>query len=141
MSQARGLSMPQFSAARHRVSGWVPGVLASAVVAVAAMFLSQHYGAPVMLMALLLGMAFHFLSQDGRCVAGIELVSTRVLRIAVGLLGAQISFAEIASLGVTPLVTMVAAVILSIVFGLVASRIIGLERSFGILTGGAVSIS
>jgi len=39
-----------------------PGVLACAVVAAAATFLSQHYGAPVMLFALLLGMAMNFLS-------------------------------------------------------------------------------
>jgi uncharacterized integral membrane protein (TIGR00698 family) len=34
-----------------------PGLIASATVAAAATFLSQHYGAPVMLFALLLGMA------------------------------------------------------------------------------------
>src|SRR5215470_8705288 len=102
MKESPSIEAARFSAVRNSVSAWLPGVLASAVVAVAAMFLSQHYGAPVMLMALLLGMAFHFLSQDGRCVAGIELVSTRVLRVAVGLLGAQISFAEMARIGATP---------------------------------------
>ena len=35
-------------------------------------FLSQHYGAPVMLFALLLGMAMNFLSADGPCAPGIE---------------------------------------------------------------------
>src|SRR4051794_8795019 len=35
----------------------VPGFLVSVVVAVAARFLSDHYGAPAMLMALLLGIA------------------------------------------------------------------------------------
>ncbi|HEV8691563.1 MAG TPA: putative sulfate exporter family transporter [Ideonella sp.] len=39
----------------------LPGLLASAVVAAAATFLSQHYGAPVMLFALLLGLAMNFL--------------------------------------------------------------------------------
>ena len=34
-----------------------PGVLACAVVAAAASFLAEHYGAPVMLFALLLGLA------------------------------------------------------------------------------------
>ena len=49
-----------------------PGVLASGVVAAAATFLSQHYGAPVMLFALLLGMAMNFLSADGPCTRGVE---------------------------------------------------------------------
>jgi uncharacterized integral membrane protein (TIGR00698 family) len=140
MTEASGSWTRRVSIARHRAFAWAPGVLASAVVAVAALFLSQHYGAPVMLMALLLGMAFHFLSQHGPCIAGIEFVSTRVLRAAVGLLGAQISFAEIASLGVTPLLTVVAAVILTIGFGLAVARLLRLEGRFGLLTGGAVSI-
>ena len=49
-----------------------PGIAVTAAVAVAAQFLSDHYGAPAMLMALLLGIAFHFLSEEGRCVAGID---------------------------------------------------------------------
>ena len=50
----------------------VPGFLVSFVIAVAAQFLSDHYGAPAMLMALLLGLAFHFLAEEGRCVEGIN---------------------------------------------------------------------
>jgi uncharacterized membrane protein YadS len=46
---------------------YFPGVLVSLIIAVAATFLSEHYGGPVMLFALLLGMAFYFLSQEGPC--------------------------------------------------------------------------
>ena len=70
---------------------YFPGVLVSLIIAIAATFLSERYGGPVMLFALLLGMAFYFLSQEGPCVAGIEFASKRVLRVAVGLLGAQIT--------------------------------------------------
>lgn len=55
------------------LSTYGPGLLVTAAVAMAAQFLSEHYGAPAMLMALLLGIAFHFLAEEGRCVAGIEL--------------------------------------------------------------------
>jgi len=48
-----------------------------------------------MLFALLLGMAFYFLSQEGPCVAGIEFASKRILRVAVGLLGAQITISAV----------------------------------------------
>ncbi len=122
------------------VRGYFPGVLASVIIAIAATFLSEHYGGPVMLFALLLGMAFYFLSQEGRCVAGIELASKRVLRVAVGLLGAQITIAEIMKLGPTPVITVVGAVILTILFGALAARVMGLSRPFGILTSGAVAI-
>ncbi len=119
---------------------YFPGVLVSLIIAVAATFLSEHYGGPVMLFALLLGMAFYFLSQEGRCVAGIELASKTVLRIAVGLLGAQITGAEIMKLGATPVVTVIGAVVLTILFGVLAARVMGLSRRFGILTSGAVAI-
>ena len=81
---------------------YFPGVLVSLIIAVAATFLSEHYGGPVMLFALLLGMAFYFLSQEGPCVAGIEFASKRVLRVAVGLLGAQITISEIMNLARRP---------------------------------------
>jgi uncharacterized membrane protein YadS len=64
-----------------------PGVLACAVVAAAATFLSEHYGAPVMLFALLLGLAMNFLSGDGPCQPGIEFTARTVLRVGVALLG------------------------------------------------------
>jgi pimeloyl-ACP methyl ester carboxylesterase len=40
-----------------------------------------------MLFALLIGMAFHFLHEEGRCVAGIEFASRNILRLGVALLG------------------------------------------------------
>ena len=74
-----------------------PGVLACGVVAAAATFLSEHYGAPVMLFALLLGMAMNFLSADGTCVSGIEFTARQVLRVGVALLGLRITVAQIAA--------------------------------------------
>ncbi len=141
IAQTKVLAPPtRGAAAMGALQSYFPGVLASLTVAIAATFLSDHYGAPVMLFALLLGMAFHFLSEDGRCVAGIELASKRILRIAVGLLGAQITIAQIMKLGVGPVVMVVGAVILTILFGVAAARVVGLSRTFGILTAGAVAI-
>jgi len=118
-----------------------PGVLMAATVAVAAMFLSEHYTAPVMVYALLIGMAFNFLMEEkGRAVPGIEFSSRQLLRLAVGLLGAQITFADITRLGAVPLITVIIGVLLTIGFGIVAARLMKLDRSFGILTAGAVAI-
>ncbi len=138
---ANRISLTRRSAAAVAVlRDYFPGVLASVIIAIAATFLSEHYGGPVMLFALLLGMAFYFLSQEGRCVPGIELASKRVLRVAVGLLGAQITIAEIMKLGPTPVITVIGAVILTILFGTLTARVMGLSRPFGILTSGAVAI-
>ncbi len=117
-----------------------PGLLAAGVIGLAATWLSQHYGAPVMLFALLLGMAFHFLHEEGRCVAGIEFSSKAILRLGVALLGARITVSQILDLGVMPIVTVVVGVATTIGLGVVAARRLGLSRSFGVLSGGAVGI-
>lgn len=49
--------------------------------AAAARFLSEHYGAPAMLMALLIGMAFNFLADHPKTAAGLEATSTSLLRL------------------------------------------------------------
>ena len=89
-----------------------PGVLACAVAATAATFLSQHYGAPVMLFALLLGMAMNFLSAEGPCKPGIEFTSRHVLRWGVALLGLRITVAQVAALGWHPVLLVVLSVTL-----------------------------
>jgi len=71
-----------------QVKPLLPGLAISAVVAVAAMFLAEHYGAPVMLFALLLGMALNFLTQEeggqkNRSAAGIDFTAKAVLRLGV----------------------------------------------------------
>ncbi len=79
-----------------------PGLLACGVVAAAASFLAQHYGAPVMLFALLLGIAMNFLGSEGPCRPGIEFAARGVLRFGVALLGLRITIGQIALLGWQP---------------------------------------
>src|SRR5437764_8947592 len=115
------------------VAATYPGVLAAATIALASTWLSDHYGAPVMLFALLFGMAFHFLHEEGRCVAGIEFSSKAVLRTGVALLGAKITAAQILSLGVMPIATVIVAVASTIALGAAAARRVGQTRAFGVL--------
>jgi len=117
-----------------------PGLLVAATIALASTWLSQHYTAPVMLFALLFGMAFHFLHEEGACIAGIEFSSKAVLRLGVALLGAKITAAQILGLGVMPIATVVVAVCTTLGVGVLAARALGQSRSFGILSGGSVGI-
>jgi len=119
---------------------YLPGFLVSAVIAVAAQFMTEHYGAPAMLMALLLGMAFHFLAEEGRCVEGINLTAKTVLRIGVALLGARISVELLVALGPELIGLVAAGVALTIVFGVAFSRLFKQDLNFGLLTGGSVAI-
>ena len=118
----------------------MPGVLACGVVAAAATFLSEHYGAPVMLFALLLGMAMNFLSAEGPCAAGIEFTARQLLRVGVALLGLRITVDQIAALGWHPVLLVVASVVLTIAVSVAAARLFGFKGIFGVLTGGATAI-
>jgi uncharacterized integral membrane protein (TIGR00698 family) len=117
-----------------------PGLLVAGTIALASTWLAQHYTAPVMLFALLFGMAFHFLHEEGRCVAGIEFTSRSVLRLGVGLLGVRITLSQIASLGPWPVATVIVGVATTILFGFLLARRLGLSSTFGVLSGGAVAI-
>jgi len=121
----------------HRI---YPGLLVAGTIALAATWLSQQYRSPVMLFALLFGMTFHFLYEEGRCVAGIEFSSKAVLRVGVALLGARITAHQILELGAMPIATVVLAIISTIALGAFVARRLGLSRSFGVLSGGAVAI-
>lgn len=116
------------------------GLILSTVVAVAALFLAEHYGAPVMLFALLLGMALNFLSQDERCKPGIDFVAKEVLRWGVALLGLKITAAQVQALGWQPVLMVVLAVASTIGLGMAVARWMGFKTFFGFLSGGSVAI-
>ena len=119
---------------------YFPGVAVASAVALAASFIAQRYGAPAMLMGLLLGMAFHFLNETPRVVPGLELVAVKALRLGVALLGLRLSFADVVALGWSPLLLVISAVLSTTLFGVVLSRLLGCERQLGVLTGGSVAI-
>ncbi len=119
---------------------WWPGLAVTGAVAIAAQFLSDHYGAPAMLMALLLGIAFNFLSEEGRCVAGIDLSAKKVLRIGVALLGMRISVDLLVGLGAGTILLLVCAIAATILFGLAVAKLLGRGWRLALITSGSVAI-
>lgn len=117
-----------------------PGLLMALLVAMAAQFLSDHYGAPVMLMAILLGIPFHFLSQEPRMAAGIQFAGRTVLRIGVALLGLRISAQLLEGIGVAEAVMLAMAVVTTIGAGIWLAPRFGRSGYFGFLAGGSVAI-
>jgi uncharacterized integral membrane protein (TIGR00698 family) len=124
----------------QRARALVPGIIIAATVAMAASWLSEHYQAPVMLFALLLGMAVNFTSADMRCRPGLDFSGRTILRLGVALLGMRITLGQIQSLGSDALLLTAAGVTLTIIFGWLLSRAFRLSPAFGVLTGGAVAI-
>ncbi|MBJ2153554.1 YeiH family protein [Paracoccus sp. IB05] len=126
---------------RRRISELFPGFAVSVLVAVTAQFLSDHYGAPAMLMALLLGLSLNFLADPGtRTEPGIAVTARTVLRLGVALLGARISFEMLAGLGAQAIGLVIAGVVMTLLFGLGAARLLRRDWRFGLLTGGSVAI-
>lgn len=116
------------------------GLMLAAVIAAAATFLSNHYGAPVMLFALLIGMAFHFMSEEKKCAEGINFASKTLLRFGVGLLGLRLSIIEIESVGLVPSLAVVGFVLATLGCGAALSFLLGRRMAFGLLAGGSVAI-
>ncbi len=125
---------------RSAAATLAPGFLIAVTIAAAARFVSDHYGAPAMLFALLIGMAFHFLSVEANCAPGVEFTSKRLLKIGVALLGARVTLDQIASLGAGPVILIPILIVVTILSGVAFAKAMGKERAFGLLSGGAVAI-
>lgn len=135
---SQALNMPLSSIAGIRRQ--LPGFMLCAVIAIAATFISEHYGGPQFLYALLIGVAFHFLSDNDKCIPGIEMSAKRLVRIGVALLGARIVASDVADLGMLGIIALVGAVGLTIGFGLLAARVLRLPAALGLLSGGGTGI-
>lgn len=118
----------------------MPGFMLCAVIAVAATFVSEHYGGPQFLYALLIGIAFHFLSDSEKCIPGIDASAKKLVRFGVALLGARIVASDVSDLGLIGVGALVGVVVLTIGFGLLLARLLGLPSMLGLLSGGGTGI-
>jgi uncharacterized integral membrane protein (TIGR00698 family) len=118
----------------------LPGLLLSAIIALAVRFISDRLGGPAMLYALLVGMAFNFLADDERFAAGIRFASRNILRFGVALLGVRITIGDVVDLGWSSTALIAAAVTATILFGWMIGRACGLKDDHSILSAGAVAI-
>lgn len=118
----------------------LPGVMLCTVIAITAAFVSEHYGGPKFLYALLLGIAFHFLSDNEKCMPGIDVSAKKLVRIGVALLGARIAISDVTDLGWAGVGALIGAVVLTIGFGLLIARMLKLPSMLGLISGGATGI-
>ena len=124
-------------------AGWrdyFPGLAMTVVAALAAAWLSEHYGAPLMLMGLLIGLAFNFANADARLHPGLGFASKTLLRLGIVLAGLQVTVWQIIDLGWASFVWIAAMVAIVTAVGALAARAMRLSSAFGVLAGGAVAI-
>jgi len=123
--------------------GWrehIPGLIVTAFATLAAAYLSDHYGAPLTLMALLIGLALNFLNADKRLAPGLAFASRTLLRAGIVLVGLRITFGQMGELGPAALASILVIVGLTLGAGILAARAFGFSAAFGTLAGGAVAI-
>ena len=120
--------------------GYFPGLAIVAMGTLAAGFLSDHYGVPLTLMALLIGLALNFLSADVRLTPGLAFASRSLLRWGIVLVGVRITAMQIVQLGPVALLCVLGIVAATMGAGVLAARRLGQDTAFGVLAGGAVAI-
>ncbi len=118
----------------------MPGIIVAVTIAIAAKFLSNNYQVPAMLMAILIGMSLNFLSEEGKCVYGLNFSSKNILYLGIILLGTRIDFENILSINQNVIFLVIFGVILTILFSILLLRMFGFQYRFGILIGGAIAI-
>lgn len=126
--------------ARHRWRDFLPGSFITAIAALAAAWLADHYAAPLVLMGLLIGLALSFLSQDKRTHAGLDLMSQTALRIGIVLVGARITAEQLAELGPLPFALLVLIMLAVIGVTVASARLFAQDRHAALLAGGATAI-
>lgn len=117
-----------------------PGLAACAVAAAAAAWLSDHYGFPIILLGLLVGLALNFISTNEATHRGLDFASRTFLRIGIVVLGFQVTFLQIAVLGPVPFAALIIIMTLTMGAGFLGARISGQSPYAGLLAGGATAI-
>jgi len=125
------------AAQRH---GLFPGLALCAVAAAAAAWLSDHYGFPIILLGLLVGLSLNFISADPRTHRGLDFASRNCLRIGIVVLGLQVTASQIIALGAAPFAALVVVMAVTFAAGMLGARLFGQSSYAGILAGGATAI-
>ena len=118
----------------------LPGLALAVLASLAAAWLSEHYGPPLILMGLLIGLGFNFVGMHQRLVPGLAFASQTLLRIGIVLIGVQVTIAQFGVLGLPALILLLAVVASVILAGAIAARLFGQDLHFGLLAGGATAI-
>ncbi len=137
LAEATGNAAKQAAKPRDTV---FQGLAICAIAAAAAAWLSEHYMFPIILLGLLIGLSLSFVAKDPRSHLGLDFASRTCLRFGIVLLGLQVTFTQIGSLGPEPFAALIAIMLVTFLAGIVGARLVGQSVYTGILAGGATAI-
>lgn len=126
------------------ISTLAPGIALAVALAIGASLLEPFVGRllplPALVIALVIGIWMHPLAVRPSITPGLRFCVSKVLRVAVALLGLRVSLGDIAALGVTTALVVVAAMIATIFAGVLLARFFGLSSAYGTLAGTATAV-
>lgn len=117
-----------------------PGLMAGLAIAVLAKLLAQGLHAPAPLVAVVLGMMLGALGLQAQLGAGLDVFAKPGLRIGVAMMGAQISWSELAALGGPAIAASGAVVLGGLAIGGAAGVALGLPIAEALIAAAACSI-
>lgn len=118
----------------------LPGLAICGIAGIAAAWLSDNYGIPIILMGLLIGLALNFVAADPRTHPGLDFASRTFLQIGIVILGMQVTFAQIGTLGLTPFLALLVVMTAALGCAILGSRLTRQPHAVGLLAGGATAI-
>lgn len=126
------------------VAGYVPGLVLVAVITASAYGLRHlpfFSALSPMISAIFVGMLFaNTVGFSTEANAGVGIAGKKLLRLAVALLGLQLTFGQLASIGITGLAFAAAALALTFFFALWMGRILGIDRKLTLLLAAGTSV-
>jgi len=122
------------------IKNYFPGLMVCLVIAMSTSFLSENYGGPQLLYALLIGLSLHFLYLNERVKPGIDFCAKTVLRLGVAFLGIRVTFADIGAIGLSTGLMVMFAVGATVCLGYFLAKLLKLSPDFGLIAGGSVGI-
>lgn len=122
----------------------LPGLALTTTIALAGLALRQLPGVGMfspMILAILIGIAFHnLIGTPARAKAGVVFSLRQVLRLAIILLGLQLTAAQIVEVGAAGIAIIVATLVATFIFTVRLGRAIGVEPELAELIAAGTSI-
>ena len=122
----------------------LPGLLLSSLVAAGAVTAAPVVASiapiPAMVIALIIGIALNPLARRPLFQSGIVFCLKTILRWAVALLGLRIALGEVAALGWSTAILVIASMAATLGAGFLLARVFVLERAYGALAGAGTAV-
>jgi len=116
------------------------GIFLSVLLGIAAMAIAHRYAAPVMLFAVLIGLALRP-SYDSQAIQpGVDWCARPLLLAGVALLGFRVDFGMLSQGGWAVPALALMCLLLTILVGTLLAKLMGMTSQFGLLIAGSVAI-